>query len=264
MSGFGAKDHFLDFNKAENYYLRAVDAGYTYSYSSLAMLYKNGWKGHPADLEKAEEYYLLSIDASKSISKDSSIEHWEYLALAEMRENNPHATLLEKKKSEKYYLAYYLPHAEKGDPWAYFNLASKCYASSGDLVNAYKFYLKGAEAGGVATQLCYSSISYLHSFHWKDQPNAFGKAVYWKIKASQPGPGKLDYSQQLRELLFPKTLHPIDKKLFTSPKCIQEISDKSTFVALNDEEQQWQNASSWLEHMAGKMGRKYGEYLKNG
>lgn len=132
VSGFGEKDHFLDFNKAENYYLRAVDAGYTYSYSSLAMLYKNGWKGHPADLEKAEEYYLLSIDASKSISKDSSIEHWDYLALAEMRKNNPRATLLEK----KYYLAYYLPLAEKGDPWAYFNLASKCYASSGDIVNA--------------------------------------------------------------------------------------------------------------------------------
>jgi TPR repeat protein len=146
-------------DKAEEYYLMAVDKGNIHAMVDLGLLYEN----EKGDIAGAEKYYLAAADKGDTIAlvqlgylyknekKDITSAEKYYMMAAEKGNANAmfnlgHLYLNEKKdmgEAEKYYLM----AVDKGDTVAMINLGKLYLEEKKDIVEAEKYYLMAVEKG---------------------------------------------------------------------------------------------------------------------
>lgn len=115
-----------DFQKSEEYYLKAAEAGDTNSLNNLGLLYQDDFK----DFEKAEMYYLKAAEAGNT----NSLNNLGVLCQNEFKDFT---------KAE----AYYLKAIEAGETNSLHNLGLLYHYEFKDFPKAEEYYLQAAQAG---------------------------------------------------------------------------------------------------------------------
>ncbi len=150
---------FKDFNKAEKYYLMAVDKGDVDAMYKLALLYDDEFK----DFKKAGKYYLMAVEKGHANAMYN-------LALLYEDEFKYF------KKAEKYYLM----AVEKGNAGAMYNLANLYKNEFKNFKKAEKYYLMAVEKGHA---LAMNNLGLLYEKEFSD----FKKAEKYYLMAVEKG-----------------------------------------------------------------------------
>lgn len=233
--------------KVEKYSLMAGENGATSVYYDLADMYYEETEGQPLDPEKAEKYYLMAAENGENLAY-SSLGRL-YLAGWEGHPADP-------EKAEKYYLK----GAKKGARENYIFLATEYHFGMDgfpkNLTKAVMYYSKLLKDPRLAKYI-YSYLGTFYEIGWDDQPRNLEKSVYYHTKSLEVPEDSDKGKEGLKKLLLSEAVSE------TFPEETVESVPSCTFnLDLKEVEEQWHNGSSWFEPLAGKMGWKYGEYLR--
>jgi len=155
--GYIAHSNAEEAEKAEHYYLAAIEKGLVRSMFNIALLYQEG-----SSPEKAEEYYLAAIEKGhvkamynlailyQEGGSPEKAEHYYLAAIAKghVGAMNNLALLYEEGGSPEKAEHYYLAAIEKGHDIAMYNLAI-LYKEGGSPEKAERYYLAAIEKGDV-------------------------------------------------------------------------------------------------------------------
>ncbi|MCP4351640.1 MAG: sel1 repeat family protein, partial [Desulfobacterales bacterium] len=150
-----------EFDKAEKYYLMAVDNGDTDAMFNLGYFYKNNLK----DFEKAEKYYLMAADKDHAGAMSN-------LGLL-------YNELKDIEKAEKYYLM----AADKGHEEAMYSLGFLYFNELKEFEKAEKYYLMAADKG-------HEEAMYSLGFLYFNELKEFEKAEKYYLMAADNGDSK--------------------------------------------------------------------------
>ncbi len=186
-------DAFIkDFEKAEKYYLKAIEKNQSEAMSNLALLYQIEFK----NLIKAEKYFMMAIEHGNDIAlynlgffyqtelKDNKKAEKYYLKAIEKEDSNAmnNLALLYENELKNYYRAekYYKMAAEKGNVLATSNLAILYETKLENFVKAEKYYLMAIEKGSSDAIL---NLALLYELEMND----YRKAEKYYLMAIQNG-----------------------------------------------------------------------------
>lgn len=233
--------------KAEKYSLMAGDYGATSVYYNLADMYYKGTEGYPVDLEKAEKYYLMAAKSG---------DNFAYSSLGRLYLSGWEGHPADPKKAEKYYLK----GAKKGARENYLWLAAQYHFGMGgfpkNLTKAVMYYLELLKDRSLSKYI-YVYLGNFYGTGWDDQPANLEKAVYFHTKSLEVPEDSAKGKEALKKLFLSEGVSEI-----FSEGTVEEVPSCSFNLDIKELEEQWHNGSSWFEPLAGKMGWKYGEYLR--